>query len=78
LGIDVLSAHGQFEIETLEIGRALWHARLRRTDRRSIAIDGLSFEQVDIGFAWPTSEAAMADARTYIDRLTVRLERVSV
>jgi hypothetical protein len=51
---------------------------LRRTDRQPIAIDGLSFEQVDIGFAWPTSEAATADARDYIDRMTVRLEPVSV
>lgn len=73
-----MSAHGHFEIETFEVGRALWHARLRRTDRRPIAIDGLWFEQVDIGFAWPTSEAATADARDYIDRMTVRLEPVSV
>lgn len=71
-----MSAHGRFKIETLEIGRALWHARLRRIDREPIAIDGLSFEQVDIGFAWPTSETAMANAKTYIDRLTVRLERL--
>jgi hypothetical protein len=62
-----------FEIETLEIGRALWHARVRRTDHQPIAIDGVSFKQLDLGFAWPTSEAATVDAREYIDRMATRL-----
>jgi hypothetical protein len=70
----VMSNYGSFEIETLEIGRALWHARLRRTDHQAISIDGVAFKQVDLGFAWPTSEAATADARDYIDRMAARLE----
>jgi hypothetical protein len=69
-----MSNYGSFEIETLEIGRALWHARLRRTDHQAISIDGVAFKQVDLGFAWPTSEAATADARDYIDRMAARLE----
>ena len=70
----VMSKYGSFEIETLEIGRALWHARLRRADHQPISIDGVVFKQVDLGFAWPTSEAATAEARDYIDRMAVRLE----
>jgi hypothetical protein len=70
----VMSKYGSFEIETLEIGRALWHARLRRADHQPISIDGVVFKQVDLGFAWPTSEAATADARDYIDRMASRLE----
>ena len=70
----VMSKYGSFEIETLEIGRALWHARLRRADHQPISIDGVVFKQVDLGFAWPTSEAATADARDYIDRMAARLE----
>ena len=71
-----MSRYGSFEIETLEIGRALWHARLRRADHQPISIDGVVFKQVDLGFAWPTSEAATADVRDYIDRMAARLELV--
>jgi hypothetical protein len=71
-----MSKYGSFAIETLEIGRALWHARLRRADHQPIAIDGVAFKQLDLGFAWPTSEAATDDAKIYIDGMTARLELV--
>jgi hypothetical protein len=65
--------HGHFEIETFELGRALWHARFRRLYRQPVSIDGVLFETLNIGFAWPTSEAALADARNYIERMSWRL-----
>ena len=65
--------HGHFEIETFELGRALWHARFRRLDRQAVSVDGFLFEVLNIGFAWPTPEAAMADARDYIERMNSRL-----
>jgi hypothetical protein len=68
-----LGNHGHFEIETFELGRALWHARFRRLDRQPVSIDGVLFETLNIGFAWPTPEAAMADARDYIERISWRL-----
>jgi hypothetical protein len=72
----VMSSYGSFEIETLEIGRTLWHTLVRRANHQPIAIDGVAFKQLDLGFAWPTSEAATADAREYIDRMTGRLKQV--
>jgi hypothetical protein len=68
------NGYGHFEIETFEVGRGLWHARFRRADRNHIAIDGVTFETLNVGFAWPTPEAAMADAQKYIDRMSTRLE----
>jgi hypothetical protein len=65
-----MSAHGNFGIETIEIGRGLWHARVRRSDQQPIYIDGVAFRQLDIGYAWPSTEAAAADARRYSDRMS--------
>ena len=65
-----MSEHRNFGIETIEIGRGLWHARVRRSDQQPIYIDGVAFRQLDIGFAWPSAEAAAADARRYIDRMS--------
>ena len=41
--------------------------------RQAMSIDGFLFEVLNIGFAWPTPEAAMADARDYIERMNSRL-----
>jgi hypothetical protein len=69
-----VSSYLYFEIETFEIGRGLWHARVRRLDRKPISIDGISLEAFDVGVAWPTPEAATADAGEYIDRMIGRLD----
>ena len=58
-----------FEIEAFEVGRDQWHARFRRLDRRSTVIDGIEFEFLDVGFAWASADAALADARSVIDRM---------
>src|ERR1700679_2203350 len=42
-----------FEIESFEIGRGLWHARIRRADLNPVIIDGVSFPTLEMGFAWP-------------------------
>jgi hypothetical protein len=69
-----MSSYLHFEIQTFEIGRDLWHARFRRIDRKPISIDGIPLEVLDVGVAWPIAEAAMADARQYIDRMIGRLD----
>jgi hypothetical protein len=47
-----------FQIEPFEAGRGLWHARLRRIDRKPMTIDGISLPTLEVGFAWPDSDAA--------------------
>jgi len=61
-----------FQIESFEAGKDLWHARIRRLDQEPVAIDGVSFSTLEVGFAWPDPDAAIADAKTQIDRLTRR------
>jgi hypothetical protein len=61
-----------FQIETFEAGRGLWHARIRREDFEPVIIDGVSFPELEVGFAWSDAEAAIADARTRIDYLNRR------
>jgi hypothetical protein len=58
-----------FEIETFEAGHGQWHARFRRTDRAATVIDGIEFEICNVGFDWPTDDAAAHCARKVIDRL---------
>jgi hypothetical protein len=64
--------YADFQIETFEAGRGLWHARIRRTDRKPVVIDGVSFPELEVGFAWPQRDAAVADAKTRIDYLNQR------
>jgi hypothetical protein len=61
--------HDGFAIETFEAGRGLWHARIRRTDRKPVVIDGVLFPAIEVGFAWSDPEAAIEDAKNQIDRL---------
>ena len=63
-----------FAIESFEAGHGLWHARIRRADLSLVAIDGVLFPAVEIGFAWPNEEAAVADAKQHIDRFRRREE----
>jgi hypothetical protein len=60
--------YDRFQIESFEAGKGLWHARIRRTDRQPVVIDGISFAALDVGFAWNDPEEAIADAKSHIDR----------
>ena len=40
-------------------------------DRKPVIIDGVSFSALEVGFAWSDPEAAIADAKTQIDRLNL-------
>jgi len=57
-----------FNIESLEAGGGWWHARIRRADLKPLLIDGALFTKVEVGFAWPDQDAAVADAKKHIDR----------
>jgi len=65
-----LMNYRDFEIETFELEHGQWHARCRRADHRPTLIDGVELDFLDTGIAWPTIEAAMADAQKYLDRMT--------
>jgi hypothetical protein len=58
-----------FRIEPFEAGTGLWHARIRRSDLKPVVIDGVLFSTLEVGFAWSDPDAAIADAKTQIDRL---------
>ena len=62
------SLYDGFDIESFEAGKGLWHARIRRTDRQPVVIDGISFAALDVGFAWSDADEAIADAKSHIDR----------
>ena len=68
-----MSIYQQFEIETFELGFGQWHACFRPVDRsKPVMIDGVGFAVVNVGFAWPTAEAARIDAQSFIDRMLTR------
>jgi hypothetical protein len=64
--------YDEFAIECFEAGRGLWHARIRRADRGPLMINGVSFPSLEVGFAWSSSQAAIADAKSHIDRFGLR------
>jgi hypothetical protein len=64
--------YDNFMIESFEAGRGLWHARIRREDQKPVVIDGVLFSTLEVGFAWSDPEAAIADAKTQIDRLKLK------
>ncbi len=53
-----------FLIMTFEAGRSLWHAKIRRADLKPVIIDGVSFPELEVGFAWSDPDAAIEDAKT--------------
>jgi hypothetical protein len=61
-----------FQIQTFEAGKGLWHARIRRADFEPVIIDGVSFPELEVGFAWSNADAAVTDAKTRIDYLNQR------
>jgi hypothetical protein len=64
--------HAGFTIECFEVGKDLWHARIRRADQEPVAIDGVAFASLEVGFAWSDPDAALADARVQIGRLNLK------
>jgi hypothetical protein len=66
-----------FQIESFEAGKGLWHARIRRADQKPVVIDGVLFSALEVGFAWSSREAAVADAKTQIDQLNQRRATVA-
>src|SRR5450631_44302 len=64
--------HDGFQIESFEAGKDLWHARIRRADQKPVVIDGVLFSTLEVGFAWSSRDAAVADAKTQIDHLNQR------
>jgi hypothetical protein len=56
-----------FTIEPFEAGTGLWHARIRRTDRTPVIMDGVSFAVLEVGLAWSDPIAAIAGAAVQID-----------
>ncbi len=64
--------HGEYEIESFEAGRGLWHARIRRADHAPLVISGYPFASLEVGFAWTDRDAAIDDARHHIDRFKHR------
>ena len=61
-----------FNIEPFEAGKGLWHARIRRGDRKPVHIDGVVFSALEVGFAWPNPDAAVRDAKMQVDHLKRR------
>jgi hypothetical protein len=68
--------HDGFLIITFEAGKGLWHAKIRRADLKPVIIDGVSFPELEVGFAWSNPDAAIEDAKTRIDYLNQRCANV--
>ena len=62
------SDYGGYKIECFEIGKGLWHARIRRADLKPVILDGVLLAALEVGFAWSSPDAAIADARLQIDK----------
>jgi hypothetical protein len=69
---DMKCEYDGFNIEPFEAGKGLWHARIQRRDHRPVSIDGVLFSALEVGFAWPSPDAAVIDAKTQIDHLNRR------
>ncbi|HLZ02612.1 MAG TPA: hypothetical protein VKR55_10740 [Bradyrhizobium sp.] len=68
----MICRYQEYDIESFEAGRGLWHARIRRTDSSPLVINGYAFPALEVGFAWSDPDAAIADARHHIDRFKHR------
>jgi hypothetical protein len=62
----------EYEIESFEAGRGLWHARIRRADQSPLVINGHAFSSLEVGFAWSDADAAIDDAKHHIERFKHR------
>src|SRR5262249_3508215 len=61
-----------YDIESFEAGRGLWHARIKRADRKPLVISGTAFPIPEIGFSLSDEDAAIATAKSHIDRFKHR------
>jgi hypothetical protein len=66
-------AYEDFEIESFEVGRGLWHARFRRADHEPVIIDGVLLPALNVGFAWPDPDTGVADAKLQIDHQSKKI-----
>jgi hypothetical protein len=65
LEIEAPRVMNTFEIETFQLGQDQWHACFRLIARsKPIVIDGIALGVINVGFAWPTPDAALKDAQT--------------
>ena len=64
--------HDGYRIETFEMGRGLWHARIQRADLKPVLLDGVLLSVLEVGFAWSSPDEAVAHARTRIDHFKNR------
>ena len=71
-GHEMKCDHDGFKIECFEAGKGLWHARIGRADLQPVIIDGAPFATLEVGFAWSNPEAAVADAKAWIEQLNRR------
>ena len=71
-GLLMACLYNGYDIESFEAGRGLWHARIRRADQQPVVIGGHPFPSLEIGFAWSDQDAAIADAKSHIDRFRHR------
>jgi len=69
---EMTTFHGEFNIESFEAGSGLWHARIRRANKQPLIINGVGFQHLEVGFAWPDRTAAIEDAKSQIDRFAPR------
>ena len=67
-GSRMTQLYDDYDIESFEMGRGQWHARIRRADSRPVLINGHPFPTLQVGFAWCTAAAAGEDAKHHIDR----------
>ena len=56
-----------------EIGQHQWHASVSRIDSVPMMLNRSAFDRMEIGIAWPTSAAAVEDAKRFVDSLVRRL-----
>jgi hypothetical protein len=64
--------YDDYDIESFEAGRGLWHARIRRADQLPVVINGCPFPALEVGFAWFNEDAAVEHAKQHIDRFKHR------
>ena len=67
------STYLDFDIQTVELGRGLWHASIRRVDGNPIFLQRVPFQKMEVGVAWSTPADASDDAMQFIDRLISKL-----
>ncbi len=63
-----------FEIEAFEVGHGQWRARIKRANSTPAGLDGVLFPAMELDFASPDRDAAIAHAKNHIDRFRLRYD----